>query len=76
MVARARVSPDSLASLKNLMANYQEAILHTVGNPVPRFLDDVESMLSGVTTALSAYLTDVLEPIVTALKYCVQIHFL
>ena len=67
----AQVSPDSLASLKDSMTNYRETIRHSVGNPVSNLHDDMESLLTDVSTALGSYLADVLQPVITALKYWV-----
>lgn len=72
----AQVSPESLGSLKDLMANYREAARHSVSNPVSHFCDNVEAMLTEVTKAMDSYLADALQPIITALKYCDSVKFL
>ena len=67
-MSRAQVSPASLASLKDLMNNYRETIRHSVGTPVSYSHHELELLLADVSTALSSYLSDVLQPVTAALK--------
>ena len=76
VVVRVEVSSENLASLKALMANYRETVRQSIGKSDLRSPDNIDAMLASVTSSLNSYLTDVLQPIVTALGYVLLTHVL
>lgn len=67
VVSSAQVSPKDLRSVQNLMSDFRDSVRQNLSDPISCSNEDAELLLVDVSEAMDSYLSEVLQPITTAL---------